>query len=141
MARLAEVLAAAVMLAAGLLKIWDPPGFALSIARLQVLPHPMLGAAAILVPWIEVAGALALLAKPPWRPAGRAVVAGLLLLFTAVLLAAPGSSSCGCFGVEGGVLARRDVSLLRNVLLLAGLALGLKHDQRRNVKELVGHPD
>lgn len=132
MARLADGIVAAVFLAAGLLKVWDPPGFALSIARLQVLPLAFVGAAAILLPWVEIAGAAALLARGPWRSAGRAIAAALLAAFTLALGAAlvrGGASSCGCFGVEGGVLARVDVGLARNLLLLGLLGLAFRRER------------
>lgn len=125
MARLASPVVAAVFLAAGLLKIWDPGGFAFSIARLRILPHALIGPAAILLPWVEVVAAAAILARPPWRAAGKGIVAALLIAFTAALAVAMirGGSSCGCFGVEGGFLSRLDVGLARNVLLLALLAV------------------
>lgn len=130
MARIAEALVAAVFLGAGLLKVWDPPGFALSIARLGVLPEAAIGLAAIVLPWIELLAAVALLARPAWRGAGRALIGILLVAFTLALAAAVvrggASTACGCFGVEGGVLARADVGLVRNMLLLALLAPGLR---------------
>jgi hypothetical protein len=130
MARLAELLVALVLGAAGLLKIWDPPAFALSIARLGLMPDLLLAPAAVLIPWWELAGAVGLFLRPPWRAAGRAIAAGLLLAFTAALglawLRGQGAASCGCFGVEGGVWARVDVGFLRNLLLLILLSLGLR---------------
>lgn len=132
MARLAEGIVAAVFLAAGLLKVWDPPGFALSIARLQALPLPLVGAAAILLPWIELAGGAALLARGAWRSAGRAILAALLVVFTLALAAAllrGGASTCGCFGAEGGFLSRSDVGLARNLLLLGLLGLAFRKER------------
>ena len=126
MARLASPAVAAVFLAAGLLKIWDPGGFAFSIARLRILPHALIGPAAILLPWVELVAAAALLARPPWRAAGKGIVAALLVAFTAALAVAllrGGAGACGCFGVEGGFFARLDVALVRNLLLLALLAV------------------
>ena len=129
MARLAEGVVALVFLAAGLLKAWDPPGFALAVARLQILPTSLVGAAAIVLPWLEMAAGAALLAGPAWRGAGRAIVVALLALFSAVLASAlvrGVSASCGCFGVDGGFFARIDVGLARNLLLLALLAPALR---------------
>jgi len=130
MARLAERLVALVLGAAGLLKLADPSGFALAIARLRVIPDVLLAPAAVLIPGWELAAAVALFLRPPWRDAGRALAAGLLLAFTAALgiawLKGGGATSCGCFGVEGGVWARVDVGFVRNLLLLVLLSLGLR---------------
>jgi len=130
MARLAEALVGVVLGAAGLLKIWDPPAFALAVGRLRLLPDVLLGPAAILMPWLELAAAAALFLRGPWRAAGRALAAGLLVAFTAVLGVAwgrdGGASSCGCFGVEGGAWARVDVGFVRNLLLLVLLSLALR---------------
>ena len=115
-------------LLAGVLKVWDPPGFALAIARLEVTPRGLIGPAAILLPWIELAAGAALLV-PSWRPAGRVVAGGLLAVFSAVLAAAVlkgSASSCGCFGADGGFWSRLDVGLLRNLLLGALLALSCR---------------
>ncbi|HEX7899566.1 MAG TPA: MauE/DoxX family redox-associated membrane protein [Planctomycetota bacterium] len=137
MARLASPAVAAVFLAAGLLKIWDPAGFAFAIARLRILPHALIGPAAILLPWVEVVAAAAILARPPWRAAGKGIVAALLIAFTAALAVAAirGGSSCGCFGVEGGFFSRLDVGLARNVLLLALLALGERQQAHAGARQ------
>lgn len=119
---------ALVFLAAAALKIWDPPGFALAIARLQVAPRALIGPAAILLPWIELAAAVALL-WPSWRSSGRVLAGALLALFSVVLAVAlvqGRASSCGCFGVDGGFFSRLDVGLLRNLLLGGLLALSCR---------------
>ena len=120
--------------AAGLLKAIDPMGFALSIARMQILPKGAIGPAAIVLPWIEVVGGAALLALPPFRPAALAILATLLVGFTAalaVVLARGTMTHCGCFGVEGGVLGRPDVAFARN-LVLGALAVLLATSSRRS---------
>src|SRR5207248_6708118 len=47
-------------LAAGVLKILDPLAFAISIARLRLLPASTAGELAIVLPWLEVVTAVAL---------------------------------------------------------------------------------
>ena len=121
-------------LAAGVLKVVDPMGFAFSIARMQIAPRGMIGPAAIVLPWIEIVAGAALLAWPPGRPAALAILGALLVAFTAALvivLARGTSTSCGCFGVEGGFLARPGVALARN-LVLGALALVLATSSRRS---------
>jgi hypothetical protein len=124
---LAGAVCAAAFLSAGALKAWDPAAFALSLARLEVVPRAWIAPAAVFVPWIEiVAGAAAL---SPWRNAGRAILAGLLAVFSLVLAVAwiGGSASrCGCFGGEAGLWSRLDVGLARNVLLGGLLALSCR---------------
>ncbi len=127
--RAPEVVVALVFLAAGGLKIWDPGAFALAVARLQVVPRGWIGPTAILMPWIEVTAAAALLTSSAWRPAGRTIVAGLLAAFTAVLAVAflrGNAGSCGCFGADGGFWSRLDVGLVRNLLLGGLLALSFR---------------
>jgi hypothetical protein len=123
--RTLSVLAAGVFVAAGAMKVVAPADFALSIARLQILPRGAIGAAAILLPWIEIVAGLAFVAVPSRRDAARWLLSGLLLVFSAALAVAMarGVSTCGCFGTEGGFLERPPVALVRNALLLAALWL------------------
>ena len=117
--RLLGAALAVVFLAAGAAKILDPLGFAVSVARLRVVPTALLGPMAILLPWIEVVGAAALFWPKFRRPALQLLVA-LLVAFTAVLGAGlvRGTTSCGCFGSADGFLNRTDVALGRNAVLL-----------------------
>jgi hypothetical protein len=126
------VLLGGVFLAAAVQKIANPFAFALSLARLQVLPRPALGPVAIALPWIEAVGAAALLGVPPFREAALRLLLGLLVAFTAVLVlaAARGSAGCGCFGTVDGFWGRTEVGLVRN-LLLAGIAAALVVRGRR----------
>src|SRR6185295_15713909 len=111
----------AVFLIAGALKILDPLAFAVSIARLRILPGAAIGPAAILLPWIEVVAAAAVF-LPPFRKAALQLLLGLLGVFTLILLAAivrGTGSACGCFGSGDGFLHRADVALVRNLILIA----------------------
>jgi hypothetical protein len=118
-------LAAGVFVAAGAMKAAAPADLALSIARLQLLPRGAVGAAAILLPWLEIVAGIAFLAVPSRRAAARVLLTGMLVGFSAALVAAMarGLSTCGCFGTEGGFLERPPVALVRNALLLAALWL------------------
>ena len=57
-----EIALGLVFLAAGVLKIADPAGFAVSLALMKTLPAFLLGPVAILLPWVEVVAGLALIA-------------------------------------------------------------------------------
>jgi putative oxidoreductase len=130
----ARAVLATVFLVAGLLKVIDPLGFALSIARLQILPRGAVGPAAITIPWMEIVAGAALLGLPSFRGAALTLLAALLVAFTAALgivLVRGTSSSCGCFGVEGGILGRAEVALVRN-LILGALAAFLATSSRRS---------
>jgi uncharacterized membrane protein YphA (DoxX/SURF4 family) len=118
--RALRIVLGAVFLAAGILKIVDPAAFAISIARLRILPMALVGPAAILLPWIEVVSAAALV-LPKFRRAALQLLLGLLIVFSAVLGIGllRGATSCGCFGSSDGFLSRADVALVRNLILLA----------------------
>ena len=119
--RTLQLVLAAAFLAAGVLKIADPAAFAVSIARLRMIPMEGVGAVAILLPWIELAAAVALFV-PKYRDAAAKLMLGLLGAFTLILgiaLLRGTGGSCGCFGKGDGFLNRADVAVLRNVVLIA----------------------
>ena len=112
------------LLAAGVLKLRDPAGFAVEIANYQLFPalSPYLAAT---VPANELVLGLGLLVFPPaWR---RAAVAGtglLLSMFTVAVTTAyfrDINIACGCFG--GGGDAIGPLTLARNLALLAVTAI------------------
>jgi uncharacterized membrane protein YphA (DoxX/SURF4 family) len=106
--------------AAGAAKICDPAAFAVSIARLRIVPMPVVGSAAILLPWIELVAAAALL-LPRFRRPALQLLSGMLVVFTAVLGIGllRGAASCGCFGGSDLFFNRPEVALVRNVVLIA----------------------
>src|SRR5262245_24182751 len=73
-----------VLVAAAVFKIIDPAAFAISIARLRMLPLPLIGPVAILLPWIELLTGLALFIPRLQIPAIRLTL-GLLVAFTGIL--------------------------------------------------------
>jgi uncharacterized membrane protein YphA (DoxX/SURF4 family) len=132
--RIARWVLGLAFVAAGLLKAIDPMGFAFSIARMQIFPKGAIGPAAIVLPWIEIVAGAALLGLPTCRSAALAILATLLVAFTAALaivLARGTSTHCGCFGVDGGILGHPGVALARNVVL-GGLAVLLATSSRRS---------
>jgi len=108
-------------LAAGVLKIADPATFAVSIARLRMVPMAVVGPVAILLPWIEIVVAVALFV-PKYRDPALKLLLALLGAFTLVLgiaLVRGTAASCGCFGKGDGILNRADVAVVRNLVLIA----------------------
>ena len=124
--RALQIVLAIAFLAAGVLKITDPAAFAVSIARLRMIPMEAVGPAAIFLPWIEVVAAVALFVPTYRRPAVTLVLAllGGFTLILGIALLRGTAGSCGCFGKGDGVLNRADVALVRNAVLIA-LAVAL----------------
>lgn len=120
--RLLEAALGLAFLAAGVLKVLDPAEFAGSLARLQLLPPLLIGATAILLPWVEIVAGLALIATRRYRDAAEWIVLGLLVVFTSILAASllrGSAGGCGCFGSGVAFLNRADVGLIRNLILIA----------------------
>ena len=118
--RVLAVLLALAFVAAGAMKIHDPAAFAVSIARLRMVPTAAVGTVAILLPWIEVVAAIALFV-PKFRLPAAKLLMGLLVAFTVILGIAflrGTAASCGCFGSSDQVFNRPPYALLRNVSLM-----------------------
>jgi hypothetical protein len=118
--RALELALGAVFLAAGVLKIADPTGFAVSLALMKTLPGALIGPVAILLPWVEVVSGLALIATRRYRDAATWLLLSLLIPFTVALVVSllrETGGSCGCFGGASSFLNRPEVGLVRNVAL------------------------
>jgi uncharacterized membrane protein YphA (DoxX/SURF4 family) len=115
-----------VFLLAALPKIGDPPGFAKAIWAYQLVPATLLPPLALLLPWLELFCALALLTGTWIRPAALWVGA-LLLTFSLALginLARHRPVDCGCFGgAAHQTEAERLVDMRWSLLRDAGLLL------------------
>jgi putative oxidoreductase len=93
----------------GLSKISQPYQFAAAIQAYQLLPEFLVGLTAVVIPWIETVGALALLFG--WKPRSALVIFILLLVFFIAIIGftmARGLDiDCGC-----GLLSNRRVGWL-----------------------------
>lgn len=120
-AHLCALAVAGVFLYAAQSKIIEPRQFIIDIKNYRMVPEAYLHLMAILLPWWEVGGALALLV-PRTRRAGAILITGLLLMFiTAVSYAALYKGyniSCGCFG-KGSAAAGWKTIGLDTALLMA----------------------
>ncbi|MCX6996385.1 MAG: DoxX family protein [Kiritimatiellaeota bacterium] len=117
-----------VFLAACLPKLAAPQALALAIFRYHLLPHGMVNAAAILLPWLELTAAVALLLAPAYRRAAARLLLGLLAAFTAAIaldLHRGLDIACGCFSLAPGVGRAGAGSLLRNAVLMTLAALAI----------------
>lgn len=116
----ARLMIAVLFLAAGLPKIIAPQDFALALFRYHLLPDATINIAALLLPWLEILAALALL-LPGWRKAGAACLAGLLGVATvaiAVSLARGLDIDCGCFTLRPGRSPISMWNIARNLMLV-----------------------
>lgn len=123
--RILEVALGLAFLAAGAIKVADPADFAVVLSKLGLLPPLLIGAAAILLPWVEIVAGLALLVTRRYRDAAEWLILGLLLIFTVVLAASVvrgTAGSCGCFGDGLPLLNHPAAGLTRNGLLIAAAA-------------------
>ena len=116
---------AAVFLAASLPKIAQPDAFALAVFRYQLLPAPLVNLAALALPWVELAAAVALVVGRAYRRAALVILVGLLAVFTAAIafnLWRGLDIACGCFSVEATARPITWWNLARNAgLILLGL--------------------
>jgi uncharacterized membrane protein YphA (DoxX/SURF4 family) len=114
-----------VFLAAALAKIGDGAVFARQIHHYRLVPFGLENLLGVMLPWIELMAALAILLRLQPR-AGSVVVAGLMALFVAVVgiaIARGLDIECGCFGTADA--ARVGVAkLAENVALLAVAGVG-----------------
>lgn len=107
----------------GLSKLRDLEGFRRSVANYRILPPSLEGGAALLVPLLELGGAVLILS--PAYPLGVTLFLLLLVLFSGAILwglQQGGGFSCGCLGGVEEPLS--PWLLLRNAVLavLAALA-------------------
>ncbi len=116
----ARLVLAAVFVIAAVPKLADPTSFAVAVQKYRMFPDEFVGLIAVIVPMLELVGAVALLS--PWRRGGALLLGVLLLGFTTALTVAMGwglDVDCGCFGGSGDAEAIGPLHLLRNLGLLA----------------------
>jgi hypothetical protein len=111
---------------AGVTKALDPAAFQTSIDNYNLVPYGVAAAAALYLPWLEIAIALCLLTPRPAaaRRAAALATLGLMLVFTAAYvstLARGLDIDCGCFGKAGQGWPAWAI-LLRDAVLLAAAA-------------------
>jgi uncharacterized membrane protein YphA (DoxX/SURF4 family) len=113
-------------------KIADPASFALDIAMYGILPTALINAAAITLPWVELAAAL-MLALGLRTRAAAAMVSGMMTVFLVALLTALARGldmGCGCFASDGGDDPISWRTVVRDLIWL-GMALWVLALDRR----------
>lgn len=108
-------------------KIIDPAAFAQTIDNYRLFPAFSIGPLAIVLPWLEMITALAVLIGGPWKRPAAFILAILLISFMLAVgfnLARGLDFQCGCFGsADGG--RRAGLTLLIQDALLLVCAIGL----------------
>ncbi len=105
---------------ASLDKIWNPGLFAKAISNYRLLPLPLLHAAAIILPWIELLCGLALIVNCYPR-AANALICSMLLVFTLAIVIAIVQGfdfNCGCITVSNGGTSIGTLKVLQNIGLI-----------------------
>jgi putative oxidoreductase len=122
-----------IFLYAGIIKVIDPSGFALSIYNYHILPGWLINPFAIFLPWIEVVVGAALIVGA-FVSGASLIVTGLLFMFAVALafsLARGLDISCGCFSTSQNGDLITWTYLARDVVLLAMSCLVFFFDQGR----------
>ena len=114
---------AAIFLASGALKLMDPAAFATVIAGFGLLPDGLVFPAALFLPVLEVAAGIGIFFT---IRGSLAIIAGMLVLFMAVLLYGIHLGldiDCGCFGPEDPEQAYKGlrVALARDAVMMAAV--------------------
>jgi uncharacterized membrane protein YphA (DoxX/SURF4 family) len=121
---LARVGLAAVWLVSGLLKAMDPDQTYVAVRAYDVLPAVGVEMVAALLPWVELALGMLLLAGVGTRLVA-ALSAGLLVVFVAGVVQAWArglSIDCGCFG-GGGAVEPGETTYVQELMRDAGFLL------------------
>lgn len=122
-----RLLVGGVFIWAGLLKIFDPLGFAQNIANYRVFPQGISFFLALFLPWIEViCGAFLIVGI--FRGTSSLLLSGLLSVFLVLIILTILRGidvDCGCFGSIGRKLDYKLI-LMDSVLLFFSLNIYLK---------------
>lgn len=120
---------AGLLLWAGLAKAFERQESILAVSAYEVLPDPLIEPVAVLLPWVEIAVALLLVAGLFVRFAGiaTAALAGVFIAGMAQAKARGLAIDCGCFGGGGAGQGVTWWDILRDIpILLAGLYLAVR---------------
>ena len=129
--RTAQVVLGVLLGWAALAKLGDIPGLARDVHNFRLLPAASEHLLAIVLPWVELTAALALVLGIRAR-AGAVVAASLLVVLTtavAIAMARGLDFECGCFGSAGATRVGA-AKLLENVAILMLALVGTLGDER-----------
>jgi putative oxidoreductase len=98
--RSVQFVVAIVFIYAGVIKVWDPIGFANDIDNYKVLPWAVGVRLAFYLPWLEIFCGLALITRHLYR-GGLSILTALVSVFIVASIVAKARGldiTCGCFG-------------------------------------------
>jgi len=116
---------------AGIIKIYDPQGFALAVYNYHILPGFLINPVAVILPWVEVIAGAALILGIMVQGSSL-IVSGLLVIFLCAIGAALVRGldiSCGCFNTSEGADPVTWIYLLRDMALLGLSVCVFLYDQ------------
>ena len=119
------VLAGAVFVYAGIVKVADPMRFASDIKNYQIIPWLIGVRLAFYLPWLEILCGLALITRRLYSGA-LSILLGLMLIFIGATIVAKARGidiTCGCFGAASNNLGFVGHLALDFALLAALIAL------------------
>lgn len=120
---------------AGALKLQDPSRFLIDIRSFDLVPDPYAAWIALLLPWVEVFGGLAVILGL-WRRGGLFLLNLLLVAFFIAIAIAKSRGlniHCGCFGGEDGASDYLELFVRDGVLLAVGIILHLMYRPKKYV--------
>jgi uncharacterized membrane protein YphA (DoxX/SURF4 family) len=130
---LARLLLGGVFIYAGTAKAIDPTGFVTDIQHYRLLPHPLVLAAALYFPWLEILCGLAVFSRR-WERGALLILTTLCAIFCLALVSAWARGldiTCGCFG--HALTTTIPLALLRS-LVLTSLAAALLYWNPANAR-------
>lgn len=123
----ARIAVAATFVVAAVPKVIDLESFAVDIRNYQSFPEWSLHLLAAIVPMFEIVGAVAIASgRERWVRAGAVVLGGLTSAFVALVASVIVRGidlQCGCFGHDVAASRVGVPTLVRDVVLLAGIVL------------------
>lgn len=120
--RIVALIIGGIFIYAGVMKIFDPVGFANDIDNYKILPWPLTVRLAFYLPWLEMFCGLAVILGLLYR-GGLFILTGLTFVFIAASITAKVRGldiTCGCFGH-----ASKDWSFTRHLLVDLAIFAGL----------------
>ena len=108
-----------VLIWAGLAKVSEPALFAVTVRAYNLLPVAFINGFAVVVPWMEIAAGVCLLAGFWSRSAALAALALLSSFCVAIALNIYRGANldCGCFGLDG-TRGSLNAALVQDLLLI-----------------------